>query len=130
MLLNSEDAIMQKLLKSFVVTVLASSLATTAAFAHAFLDHATPAVGATVSGSPSELVLSFTQGVVTAFSSVSVSGDGGSVPASKPVNDPSNQQIIHVRLGHALKPGSYTVTWHVLSVDTHRTEGSYRFTVS
>ncbi len=121
---------MQKLLKSFVVTVLASSLATTAAFAHAFLDHATPAVGATVSGSPSELVLSFTQGVVTAFSSVSVSGDGGSVPASKPVNDPSNQQIIHVRLGHALKPGSYTVTWHVLSVDTHRTEGSYRFTVS
>jgi methionine-rich copper-binding protein CopC len=33
-------------------------------------------------------------------------------------------------VGHALKPGSYTVTWHVLSVDTHRTEGSYSFTVS
>jgi len=89
-----------------------------------------PGVGTTVSGSPSELTLSFTQGVVVAFSSVTVSGAGGAVPASKPVNDPSNQQIIHVRLGHALKPGSYTVTWHVLSVDTHRTEGSYHFTVS
>lgn len=121
---------MQRVLKPFIIAVLASSLATTAAFAHAFLDHATPGVGMTVSRSPSELTLSFTQGVVTAFSSVTVSGDGGSVPASKPVNDPSNQQIIHVRLGHALKPGSYTVTWHVLSVDTHRTEGSYRFTVT
>jgi len=121
---------MQKLLKPFIIAVLASSLAATAAYAHAFLDHASPGVGATVSGSPSVLTLSFTQGVVVAFSSVTISGDGGAVPASKPVNDPSNQQIIHVRLGHPLRPGTYTVSWHVLSVDTHRTAGSYRFTVS
>jgi methionine-rich copper-binding protein CopC len=122
---------MQHLLKPFVIAILASSFAATAAFAHAFLDHAVPGVGMTVSGSPSELQLSFTQGVVVAFSSVTVSADGGGwVPTSKPVNDPSNQQIIHVRLGHSLKPGSYTVTWRVLSVDTHRTEGTYRFTVS
>jgi methionine-rich copper-binding protein CopC len=126
---DSEDT-MQRFLKPFIIAILASSLAATAAFAHAFLDHASPGVGMTVSGSPSELTLSFTQGVVVAFSSLTVSGTGGAVPASKPVNDPSNQQIIHVRLGHALKPGSYTVTWHVLSVDTHRTEGSYHFTVS
>lgn len=122
---------MQRFLKPFVIAVLASTSAATVAFAHAFLDHASPGVGTTVSGSPSQLTLSFTQGVVTAFSSVTVSADGGgSVPTSKPVNDPSNQQIIHVRLGHPLKPGSYTVTWRVLSVDTHRTEGSYRFTIS
>ena len=77
-----------------------------------------------MSGSPSELRLSYTQGVVVAFSSVTISGAGGAVPASKPVNDPSNQQIIHVRLGHALKPGSYTVSWHVLSVDTHGLRGA------
>jgi methionine-rich copper-binding protein CopC len=121
---------MHRFLKLLIAGAFATSFAATAAFAHAFLDHATPGVGMTVSGSPSELTLSFTQGVVVAFSSVTVSGGGGAVPASKPVNDPSNQQIIHVRLGHALKPGSYTVTWHVLSVDTHRTEGSYHFTVS
>ena len=57
---------MQKLLKPFIVAFLASSLAATAALAHAFLDHATPGVGTTVSGSPSELVISFTQGVVVA----------------------------------------------------------------
>jgi copper resistance protein C len=128
--LSSEDT-MQRFLKPFIIAVLASSLAATAAFAHAFLDRAIPGVGMTVSGSPRELQLSFTQGVVVAFSNVTVSADGGgAVPASKPVNDPSNQQIIHVRLGHPLKPGGYTVTWHVLSVDTHRTEGTYHFTVS
>jgi copper resistance protein C len=29
-----------------------------------------------------------------------------------------------------LKPGDYTVKWAVLCVDTHRTFGSYTFTIS
>src|SRR6516225_3757628 len=29
----------------------------------------------------------------------------------------------------ALPPGSYSVTWHVLSVDTHTTQGSFSFHV-
>lgn len=122
---------MQRFLKPFIIAAVASSFAATAALAHAFLDRAIPGVGMTVSGSPRELELTFTQGVVVAFSSVTVHADGGgSVPTSRPVNDPSNQQIIHVRLGHPLRPGGYTVTWHVLSVDTHRTEGTYHFTVT
>jgi len=28
-----------------------------------------------------------------------------------------------------LKPGRYRVRWHVVSVDTHRTEGSFEFSV-
>jgi methionine-rich copper-binding protein CopC len=28
-----------------------------------------------------------------------------------------------------LAPGTYKVTWHAVSVDTHRTQGSYEFTV-
>jgi len=28
-----------------------------------------------------------------------------------------------------LAPGSYSVTWHVLSVDTHKTQGSFSFNV-
>jgi methionine-rich copper-binding protein CopC len=30
----------------------------------------------------------------------------------------------------ALKGGKYTVIWHVTSVATQKTEGTYRFTVS
>ncbi|HUI20722.1 MAG TPA: copper resistance CopC family protein [Methylocella sp.] len=121
---------MQKLLKPFIVALLASSLAATAAFAHAFLDHAMPGVGGTVSGPVHELRLWYTQGVVTAFSAVTVTGPAGAIPASKPVNNPSNQQEVIVHLGRPLGPGTYTVNWRALSVDTHTTTGSFRFTVS
>jgi copper resistance protein C len=121
---------MHRFIKLLVAFATISSVAT-GAFAHAFLDHAVPGVGTTVSGSPHELRLYFTEGIVTAFSGVSVvSSTGAAIPASKPVNDPSNQQIIVVRLGRALPPGSYTVSWHVVSVDTHATSGTFHFTVT
>jgi len=122
---------MRRFLKLPITAAFAVSFAATNAFAHAFLDHAVPSVGGTVSSSPRELRLYFTQGVVTAFSHVHVLSDAGAaIPASKPVNDPSDQTIIIVRLGRALPPGTYTVSWHVVSVDTHTTQGIYSFTVS
>ena len=39
-----------------------------------------------------------------------------------------NGSAMHVGLG-ALPPGTYTVHWRVLSVDTHTTKGSFRFNV-
>jgi methionine-rich copper-binding protein CopC len=111
------------------IAALACALASSPAFAHAFLDKAIPAVGSTVNGSPSELQLSFTENVVPAFSGVRVTAEGGgAVPAGKPTLGPAN--TLHVRLGHALKPGVYEVSWHVISVDTHHTSGTYRFTVA
>jgi copper resistance protein C len=121
---------MKKLVQPFSVALLVSSFAATTAFAHAFLDHSIPSVGGSVRGPVNELRMWYTQGVVTAFSAVTVTGPGGAVPASKPVNDPSNRQIIIVRLGRALGPGTYTVSWKALSVDTHTTTGSFRFTVT
>jgi methionine-rich copper-binding protein CopC len=122
---------MQRFLRLLLAAAFASSFAVNTAFAHAFLDHAVPGVGMEVSGSPRELRLYFTQGVVIAFSGVSVvSSTGAAIPASKPVNDPSDQQIVIVRLGRALPPGTYTVSWHVVSVDTHPTQGTFHFTVS
>jgi copper resistance protein C len=122
---------MQHSLKLLLAVAFTASVAATSAFAHAFLDHAVPGVGMTVSGRVYELRLWYTQGVVTAFSAVSVtSSTGGSIPASRPVNDPSDQQIVIVRLRRALGPGSYTVNWRALSVDTHTTTGSFHFTVT
>lgn len=122
---------MQRFLNLSLAAALATSLPTPPAFAHAFLDHAVPGVGMTVSGPVRELRLWYTQGVVVAFSAVSVaSSTGGAIPASRPVNDPSDQQIVIVRLGRALGPGSYTVNWRALSVDTHTTTGTFHFTVT
>ena len=122
---------MHHFLRLLIAVATMSSAAAPSAFAHAFLDHAVPGVGLTVSGAPRELRLYFTQGVVTAFSHVHVLSDAGAaIPARKPVNDPSDQTIIIVRLGRALPPGTYTVSWHVVSVDTHSSQGTFSFTVS
>ena len=44
-----------------ITSIFLMALGTPAARAHAFLDHATPAVGSTVAAAPDELSLSFTQ---------------------------------------------------------------------
>ena len=98
----------------------------TAAEAHAFLDHAEPRVGSTVPTAPRELSLSFTQKLEPAFSSVEVSdANGARVDLGKPSVSAS---VMRIRL-KPLSAGTYRVRWHVLSVDTHTTEGSFTFQV-
>ncbi len=122
---------MQRFLKLLIAVAIVSSAVDTAAFAHAFLDHAVPGVGLTVSAPVREIRLYYTQGVVTAFSHVHVASDTGAViPTGKLVNDPSDQQTVIVRLGRALGPGGYSLSWQVTSVDTHVTQGTFHFTVS
>ena len=109
----------------------ACAIGSTAASAHAFLERAVPSVGGTVHAAPAELDLSFTQNVVVALSGVAVAqSGGGAVPAAKPTLDGANPSLLHVRLARPLAPGTYLVTWHVVSVDTHPTSGTYKFTVA
>jgi methionine-rich copper-binding protein CopC len=94
--------------------------------AHAFLDHAVPRVGSTVPTAPRQLSLSFTQNLEPAFSSVEVSdANGARVDLGKPSISAS---VMRIGLKQ-LSPGTYRVRWHVLSVDTHTTEGSFIFNV-
>jgi methionine-rich copper-binding protein CopC len=113
-------------MQTFAVTALLTVMAGTAAEAHAFLDHAEPRVGSTVPTAPRELVLSYTQNLEPAFSSVEVSdASGARVDLGKPKIGASTMRV-------GLKPlsaGTYRVRWHVLSVDTHTTEGSFTFHV-
>jgi copper resistance protein C len=118
---------MQRLLT--LTATLGCALAATPAFAHAFLDHAIPSVGGSVAGSPRELQLYYTENIVLPFCGVHVTSQGGgAVPASKPRLGAPNELV--VKLGRTLKPGAYVVSWHVVSVDTHHTQGTYKFTVA
>jgi methionine-rich copper-binding protein CopC len=122
---------MQRFLKLLLAAALAAPFAAPPAHAHAFLDHGVPGVGMTVSGPLREIRLYYTQGVVTAFSHVHVvSSTGAAIPVSKPVSDPSDQQVMIVRLSRPLGPGTYSLSWQVTSVDTHVTQGTYHFTVT
>jgi hypothetical protein len=69
--------------------------------------------------------------VVADLSSVQViTSTGAAIPVSKPVNDPSGQQIVTVRFRPALPPGTYVVIWHVVSIYQRPTSGTFHFTVS
>jgi methionine-rich copper-binding protein CopC len=95
------------------------------ALAHAQLESASPAVGSTVRKAPSQVSLSFTQKLEKSFSSIEVSGPGGRV-------DQGGAAVSGARMSVGLKallPGTYHVHWRALSVDTHKTEGSFAFTV-
>jgi len=104
-------------------------LATTAiapARAHAFLDHASPLVGSTVAAAPHEVSLWFTQELEPAFSSVEVNDANGARVDQGKAQVAGNVMRIGLK---PLPPGSYRVRWHALSVDTHKTEGSFSFRV-
>lgn len=101
-----------------------------AALAHAHLDHAVPAVGSTVKTAPKEVMLWFTEAVEPKFSSIEVrDAHGAAMQSGMAQGVPDNTAQLRV----ALKPltaGTYTVKWRALSVDTHRTQGDFTFTVA
>jgi len=94
--------------------------------AHAFLDEATPRVGSTVGGAPREILLRFTQEIEPAFSGATVTDASGQrVDADVPA---ISGNVMRVPL-RPIGAGNYRVTWRVLSVDTHTSEGAFSFTV-
>jgi methionine-rich copper-binding protein CopC len=101
-------------------------LATNDATAHAFLDRAEPRVGNTVAAAPREVTLWFTQKLEPAFSTISVTNPAGQRVDSGKVRVSGSQMTVSLRPGGT---GTYHVTWRVLSVDTHTTDGSFTFQV-
>jgi copper resistance protein C len=87
-----------------------------------------PGVGLTVRGPVREVRLYFDLGVVAASVQVTTS-TGAVIPASRPFID-SSQEIVTVRLGRALGPGTYLVGWDVISVAGRSTWGTFHFKVS
>ncbi len=113
-----------------ILTAACCMLAPLPACAHAFLDGALPRVGSDSSTSPPEVVLHFTQGVEPAFSTIEVSNaSGASVTIGGTHTQPGDATRLAVGL-NKLGAGTYTVVWHVTSVDTHKTQGTFRFTVT
>ncbi|AZC24143.1 MULTISPECIES: copper homeostasis periplasmic binding protein CopC [Pseudomonas] len=105
-------------------------LATGSALAHAHLKTTTPAADSSASA-PSELRLEFSEGVEAAFTKVELSKDGAPVALKGLATEGADKKTLVVTPASAPLPaGSYKVQWHAVSVDTHKSEGSYSFKVS
>lgn len=102
---------------------------TSEAGAHALLEHASPEVGSTVHGSPSEVRLWFTEALEPAFCTVRVlDRNGMQVDKGDTEMDAKDHTLLRVSLP-PLPAGTYTVVWRVLSIDTHVSEGDFTFDV-
>jgi len=111
---------------AFVVAASVAAAASTL-HAHALLDHAVPAVGSTVKSPPAAVELVFSEDVEPAFSTIEVSGAGDARVETKAMEHPSSGVLVAPL--PPLAPGDYSVHWKVVSVDTHVTEGRFRFRV-
>ncbi len=101
-------------------------LATGEAAAHTTLDHAEPRVGTKVAATPSEVTLWFTQKLEPAFSTITVTNSAGERVDTGKTRVSGSQMSVSLRPGGG---GTYHVTWRVLSVDSHTTDGSFTFQV-
>jgi methionine-rich copper-binding protein CopC len=110
---------------AFVAWVLVVGLA----LAHSGLQRAEPPVESTLKRPPKELKLYFSERLEPAYSRARVEdGQGARVDRDDSRVDRSNPLLLRVTLP-PLAPGTYTVIWRVLSVDSHITEGRFMFRV-
>ena len=108
-----------------VALLLSLVLGSASAHAHANLERASPRVGSTVASAPGQVTLYFSQNLEPRFSKAEVRNAAGArVDQGVSVSG----SVIRVSV-KTLPPGTYRVTWRVLSVDTHTTEGSFSFHV-
>jgi methionine-rich copper-binding protein CopC len=114
-----------------IIVALAFGTIASAALAHAHVQKSTPAAGSTVTAPPTEIRLKFSEGVEPRFSAIALTGEAGASEATgKPTVDPADNSVLVATIPGSLKPGIYTVNWRAVSVDTHKTQGSFSFTVS
>jgi methionine-rich copper-binding protein CopC len=97
-------------------------------WAHAFLAKASPPVGSQVAAAPAELMLRFTEKVEPLFCTIQLLDPAGAAVSMPTPRVTEDGQVLAITLPK-LRVGTYTVVWHVTSVDTHKTEGRYQFTI-
>lgn len=100
------------------------------AFAHAFLERASPSVGTQLPASPPVVTITFTEGVEPMFSTIEVhNAQGARVDRAdlRPTGESGRQLTVSLP---KLPAGTYSVIWRATSVDTHKTEGQFKFDVA
>lgn len=97
------------------------------ASAHANLEQSVPLQGAELKESPQEIRVKFTEKINPKLSRLVLEQENGEAIAGQLSSEDDIWLIYRIP---KLEPGVYTVKWQNLSVDTHVTEGSFRFSVA
>jgi copper transport protein len=99
-----------------------------AASAHAIIIASTPANDAVLASSPKSITLTFNEPVETQFGAVLIYDGEAKQASSGKVTQPDKESVA-VTVDDKLPNGTYTVTWRVISGDTHPISGAFVFHV-
>lgn len=97
------------------------------AFAHAFLERASPLASSTLQSAPPIVTMTFSVPIEPRFSVIEVQDGQGNRMDSGPVRM-SDGKSIAIDLV-TLAAGNHIVNWQALPADTHRTRGHFEFSV-
>ena len=118
----------QKLIAAFLTTV-SFALAPAIASAHGKLESAEPPVNGSVDAAPSTLRLTFNEDLEPSFSTIKVAdANGAAVGNTKAKVDPSDKKVLTLAVPKLLA-GTYSVQWAVMTGDSHKSKGTYKFSV-
>lgn len=99
------------------------------ASAHAMLRSSIPGAGGALRAAPAEVWLTFSETVDPPLCAIRVTDAAGKrVDLDNLHGDPNEVRRLMIGLSR-LPPGAYRVEWQAVSIDTHRTAGSYGFIV-
>src|SRR6476469_3800467 len=116
---------------AIVAALIGALLVPAIALAHAELDKATPADKSTVQGSPTEILMTFTEAVDPAKSSIKLVDASGAVVADGSTVSSGNPKLMRLAISTVLVPATYTVRWTTASaVDGDLDHGTTTFTVA
>lgn len=96
------------------------------AWAHAFLERASPSAGQNLRASPPRVEMHFSEALEPSFSEVRVTDNHGRTMAAGPPVASGTEMDLPLK---KLPPGRYRVSWRAVSVDIHHTEGQYNFLI-
>jgi len=126
---NYHSVLRRMVLVTFVCGAALIGLTGTAS-AHAQLEGSDPPAGSVLPAAPQRVALSFGEPVEVAPNAIEVFDDHlerVSTAAVTRVAEEGNR--IQVGLPSNLRIGTYTVSWHVSSTDTHPVSGTFRFSI-
>lgn len=123
----------RRALARLTAPVLALGVALAAAWpgtaaAHAIIQSAVPAAGATVAGPDIDVLLRYNSRLDLQRSRLTVTLPDGSLRPLPVIQNPAEPAALAAKLS-GLAAGSYILHWQVLAVDGHMTRGNVPFTV-
>lgn len=112
---------------AFALSLLAGA---TPASAHAVFTSSDPREGVVLKTAPGQITVTFDEAVALVENSVRVLGpDNRPATAGDPEHADGQGNTARVRLAGGLGQGTYTVSWRVVSADSHAVTGAFTFSV-